>query len=262
MNMINKEIIDFANYLADISEAIAIKYFRMPNGEVVKDDFSPVTKADQEIEALIRKEIIKKFPTHGIVGEEYEDINPDSDYQWIIDPIDGTASFIIGRPTFGTLIALAYKGEAKLGIVNQPITKERWLGVDGQGAWLNGKPIKSRKCSEIKDAIISTTSDFFFKGEDLVKFKKLSSQAKYQRFGGVVYGADCYGYALLSSGFLDIIVEPELKVYDFAALIPIIKMAGGEIGMWDGSKIELKSNVKIIACGDKTLFKKVVEVMR
>lgn len=260
--MINKEIIDFANYLADISAEIAVKYFRMPNGEIVKEDFSPVTKADQEIEALIRKEIMAKFPDHGIVGEEFEDHNPSADFQWIIDPIDGTASFIIGRPTFGTLIAITYKGEAKVGIVNQPITKERWLGVDGQGAWFNGKMIKSRKCPEIKDAIISTTSDFFFKGDDFTKFKKLSAQAKYQRFGGVVYGADCYGYALLASGFLDIIVEPELKVYDFAALIPIIKMAGGEIGMWDGSPIQLKSNVKIIACGDKELFKKVVEVMK
>ncbi len=262
MNMINKEIIDFANYLADISEEIAIKYFRVPNGEIVKEDFSPVTQADQEIEALLRIEIAAKYPNHGIIGEEYDAINPDADYQWIIDPIDGTSSFIIGRPTFGTLIALCYKGESKVGIINQPITKERWLGVDGQGAWLNGKPIKSRKCNEIKDAIISTTSDFFFAPDDLVKFKEVATQAKYQRFGGVVYGADCYGYALLASGFLDIIIEPELKIFDFAALIPIIKMAGGAIGKWDGSPLELKSNVKLIACGDKELFKKVVAVMK
>ncbi|MSP33971.1 MAG: histidinol-phosphatase [Rickettsiales bacterium] len=263
--MIDKKISDlaaFANHLADLSEPIARKYFRTPNGEIIKDDQSPVTLADREIEEIIRAEIAKKFPDHGIIGEEYGISNPDSDYQWILDPIDGTASFIIGRPTFGTLIALAYKGIPQIGIINQPITNERWFGVIGDGAWLNGKPIKSRDCGEISNAIISTTSQFFFDESDLQKFQKLALQAKYQRFGGVVYGGDCYAYALLASGFLDIIIEPSLKVYDYAALIPIIKMAGGFVGDWEGNEIKLESDGRLIACGSEALYRKVIALIK
>jgi len=234
----------------------------MPNGEIIKDDKSPVTLADREIEEVLRAEILAKFPDHGIIGEEYGAQNSTSDYQWIIDPIDGTSSFIIGRPTFGTLIALAYKGKPVLGIINQPISGERWIGIDGLGAWLNGTAIKSRKCVNVADAIISSTSQFFFEKNDLVKFQNLSAKAKYQRFGGVVYGADCYGYALLASGFIDIIIEPGLQVYDYAALVPIIKMAGGFIGDWQGNELGLESNVKIIACGSEELYWEVVELMK
>ncbi len=260
--IVDKKFSDFANHLADLSAPIAKKYFRVPNGEIIKADLSPVTHADREIEEVLRAEIETWFPDHGIIGEEFGARNSDADYQWIIDPIDGTSSFIIGRPTFGTLIALAYKGKAILGILNQPISGERWIGIDGVGSWLNGAAIKSRKCVDISDAIISTTSQFFFEGNDLAKFQKLSAGAKYQRFGGVVYGADCYGYALLASGFIDIIIEPALQVYDYAALIPIIKMAGGFIGDWRGNELGLESNVKIIACGSEELYRKVVELMK
>src|SRR3989338_6273721 len=165
--MINQEIIDFANKLADLSTIIAKKYFRSAeNGEVEKEDKSPVTKADQEIEVVIRAQIVAKFPEHGVIGEEYDDTNIYADYKWIIDPIDGTSSFIMGRPTFGTLIALSFRGKSILGIVNQPISDERWLGIDDgsnrSGAWLNGKKIKTRKCTKISNALMSTTSPYFF----------------------------------------------------------------------------------------------------
>ncbi len=261
MKVIDKKISDFANHLAELSAPIARKYFRMPNGEVIKDDQSPVTQADREIEEVLRAEIIKNFPEHGIIGEEFGLRNPNADYQWVLDPIDGTSSFIIGRPTFGTLIALAYKGEVQVGIVNQPITNECWIGITGEGAWLNGKPIKSRDCGPIGNAIISTTSQFFFDAKDLQKFQKLAGQAKYQRFGGVVYGGDCYAYALLASGFLDIIIEPCLKIYDYAALLPIIKMAGGFVGDWYGNEVKFESDGRIIACGSEALYRKVVALI-
>lgn len=270
-----KILVEFANHLADLSAPIARKYFRAANGEIEKEDRSPVTQADREIEEVLRAEIERKFPNHGIEGEEYGLHNPNADYQWILDPIDGTSSFIIGRPTFGTLIALAYKGEVKIGIINQPISSERWLGVNFNenhqqsdadyhkisGAWLNNKAISTRDCGEISNAIISTTSQFFFDAPDLQKFQKLAAQAKYQRFGGVVYGGDCYAYALLASGFIDIIIEPSLKVYDYASLIPIIKMAGGFVGDWYGNEIELKSDGRIIACGSEALYRKVIEII-
>ena len=252
----------FANHLADLSAPIAQKYFRQPNGELEKSDNSPVTLADREIEEILREEIERKFPTHGIIGEEFGLRNPDSDYQWIIDPIDGTSSFIIGRPTFGTLIALAFKGNVIIGIINQPISHERWCGLDGIGSWLNQTPIKTRQCLEIKNAIISTTSDFFFTKNDLQKFKNLAKNAKYQRYGGVIYGGDCYAYALLASGFIDIIIEPQLQVYDYAALIPIIKMAGGFIGDWEGGELKLESGVKLLACSSEELYRKVVREMK
>lgn len=260
--MVTEEIIKFANYLADISIPIAKKYFRLPNGEIAKEDDSPVTKADREIEEAIRAEIEKKFPDHGIIGEEHGNKNIDADYVWVLDPIDGTSSFIIGRPIFGTLIALTYRKKPILGIMNQPISGERWIGIDGQGSWLNGQKIKTRNCSEISDAVMCASSPFFFKNKDAEILRKVTALTKYQRLGGIIYGGDCYSYASLASGFVDLIIEPELKVYDYAALIPIIEMAGGVVTDWDGNDLELKSNVRLIACANKELHQKVLKLLR
>ena len=259
--MVNKETNDFANYLADLSNAIAKKYFRLPNGEVEKSDQSPVTLADREIEEKIRAEIIKKFPDHGIIGEEFGNINEDADYKWILDPIDGTSSFIIGRPIFGTLIALTYKNKPILGIMNQPITGERWLGIEGQGSWLNGQKIQTRNCTSIADAVFCSSSPFYFKDKDKLILEKISSLTKYQKIGGVIYGGDCYSYACLASGLVDIVIDPGLKVYDYAALIPIIEMAGGVVSDFAGNDLELKSNVKLVACANKKLHEEVLQVI-
>lgn len=259
--MINQEIINFANHLADLSSDIARKYFRLENGEIAKDDDSPVTKADREIEKIIREEIEKKFPNHGIIGEEYGDKNVEADFVWILDPIDGTSSFIIGRPLFGTLIALTYRGKSILGIMNQPITNERWIGIDGEGAWMNGKKIQTRNCKEISDAVICSSSSHYFQNGDEEILKKLSGAAKYQRLGGIIYGGDCYSYASLASGFVDIVLDPGLKVYDYAALLPIIEMAGGVVSDWQGNDLKLKSNVKLVACATKELHEKALKIL-
>ena len=140
--MVNQEIVNFANYLADVSGKIIRKYFRQELDEVNKQDQTSVTKADKEVEMALAEEITKKFPDHGIVGEEFGILNNNADYKWIIDPIDGTISFVMGRPIFGTLIALSYKNKPILGIINQPITKERWMGFEGSKATLNNKIIK------------------------------------------------------------------------------------------------------------------------
>lgn len=259
--MINKETNDFANYLADLSESIAKKYFRLPNGEIEKSDQSPVTLADREIEEAIRAQIVKKFPDHGIIGEEFDDINPDADYKWILDPIDGTSSFIIGRPIFGTLIALTYKNEPILGIMNQPINGERWLGIKDQGSWFNGQKIQTRNCTSISDAVFCSSSPFYFKDQDQLILEKLSALTKYQKIGGVIYGGDCYSYACLASGFVDIVIDPGLKAYDYAALIPIIEMAGGIVSDFEGNDLGLKSNVKLVACANKKLHEEVLQLI-
>ncbi len=259
--MLTSEIIDFANHLAEISKPIAKKYFRLPNGEIAKEDDSPVTKADREIEKIIRAEIEKKFPTHGIIGEEFGDIRTDADFVWILDPIDGTSSFIIGRPIFGTLIALTHKKKSVLGIMNQPITNERWVGVEGQGSWFNGQKIQTRNCTEISDAVMASSSSFYFQNGDEEILKRISASTKYQKIGGIIYGGDCYSYASLASGFVDVVLDPGLKVYDYAALIPIIKMAGGVVTDWDGNDLGLKSNVKLIASANKTLHEKMLALI-
>ncbi len=259
--MITQEIIDFANYLADLSTPIAKKYFRAENGEITKEDDSPVTIADREIERIIRVEIEKKFPTHGIIGEEFGDKNVGADFVWILDPIDGTSSFIVGRPIFGTLIALTYKGKSLLGIMNQPITGERWIGIEGQGAWFNGKKIQTRDCRKISDAVMCSSSSFYFQNGDEEILKKLSAATKYQKIGGIIYGGDCYSYASLASGFVDIVLAPGLKVYDYDALAPIIKMAGGSLSDWSGKDLGLKSGIKLLACATPQLHQLVLEAL-
>ena len=185
--MITKEMLDFANHLADLSEGIAKKYFRIDNGEIAKDDDSPVTKADREIEKIIREKIAEKFPSHGIIGEEYGIKKADSDFTWILDPIDGTSSFIIGRALFGTLIALTYKGKSILGIMNQPIVGERWIGVDGQGSWFNGKKNKTRNCTEISDAVMCASSSHHFNNGDEETLKKISEEGKETKISGLLF---------------------------------------------------------------------------
>lgn len=279
--MVPQEIINFAHHLADLSEGIAKKYFRQNSSETAKDDDSPVTKADREIEKVLREEIEKKFPTHGIIGEEFgvklaqniemgassadkleQSQNPNSaGYTWILDPIDGTSSFIIGRAIFGTLIALAYDKKPILGIMNQPIAGERWIGIEGDGTYFNGKKIRTRNCSEISNAVLCSSSPHHFRDADEKVLTQLRKSTKYQRLGGAIYGGDCYSYASLASGFVDAVIDCGLQVYDYAALIPIIKMAGGVVSDWSGNDLELKSDVHFLACGDAKLHQEILALI-
>ena len=259
--MINNELIAFANKLADIATEISKKYYRVSNEEMAKDDDSPVTIADKTIEEKIREEIFLHYPDHGIIGEEYGNHQENAKYVWIIDPIDGTSSFIVGRPIFGNLIALTENNKVILGIINQPINGERWLGIEGQGTWFNGNKIHTRNCQNIENAVLSSSSPFFFKDENKIIFEKICSLTKYQKIGGVVYGGDCYAYGCLASGFVDLIIEPELKIYDFASHIPIIKNAGGIITDWSGNELKLESNTKLVASSTPKLHEQVLKII-
>ena len=260
--MLTQEIINFANHLADIASEISKKYYRIENGEIAKDDDSPVTKADREIEEKIREAIFKNYPTHGIIGEEYGNYQENSDFVWIIDPIDGTSSFIVGRPIFGNLISLVIRNKVTLGIINQPINSERWIGIEGLGSWFNGTKIKTRNCQNISEAVLSSSSPFFFKDNNKTIFEKICTLTKYQKIGGVVYGGDCYAYGCLASGFVDLIIEPELKIYDFASHIPIIKNAGGVITDWEGNELKIESNVRLIASATPKLHEEVLKIIK
>ena len=145
--------------------------------------------------------------------------------------------------------------------MNQPITGERWIGVDGQGAWFNGAKIQTRNCREISDAVMASSSSFYFQNGDEEILKRISAATKYQKIGGIIYGGDCYSYASLASGFIDVVLDPGLKVYDYAALVPIIEMAGGVLSDWEGNDLGLKSGVKLLASANAELHQKMLKLM-
>lgn len=242
------EFISAINQLADISGDVIRKYFRKPITVDDKPDASPVTIADREVEEKIREQIINLFPDHGIFGEEYGKSQMDAEYIWVIDPIDGTKAFITGKPSFGTLIALLKDGYPILGLIDQPITKERWLGASGCNSTLNGQDIHVRSCDSLAKATLYATAPEMFCGDDFTAFSRLYKSVKLPR-----YGADCYAYGLLSMGFVDLVVEASLKPYDYSALVPIIEGAGGKITDWQGQKLNLNSDGKVAASGDAAL---------
>ena len=225
-----REYKEFCNLLADVSGKIIKQYFRSEFSIETKMDESPVTIADKKAEEAMRELIMKEFPHHGILGEEFGKHNTDAEYQWILDPIDGTKSFICGTVTFGTLIALKKNGEPILGVINQPILQEYLIG-DNQTAELNERAVKVRECNNIKEAVLLTTDHLNIeKYQDLKKFEKLMREVKLYRQWG-----DCYGYYLLATGFADIMMDPIMSPWDTMALIPIIKGAGGVITDYHGN---------------------------
>ena len=241
-SFITNDIILFANELADISQEILQRHFRKNCLMIYeKDDHTPITLADTEVESILRKKIEEKYPEHGIVGEEFSDTDGISRYKWYIDPIDGTSSFIIGKPVFTTLIALTYNGSPIFGLINQPITKERWQGGEIYQSNLNGNNINTRKITNIKDAVFASTSPYLFNESQLTKFDFLRTKTKYQKYGGVFFGGDAYLYAMLACGQIDIIVESGLKPHDFLAPATVIKSAGGIVTDWNGNSIKENS---------------------
>jgi inositol-phosphate phosphatase/L-galactose 1-phosphate phosphatase/histidinol-phosphatase len=238
-----------AQALADAAGAIARRYFRQPVTVVDKPDLTPVTIADREAEAAMRGLIEAAFPNHGIIGEEHGRVRDGAEYVWVLDPIDGTKNFISGIPLFGTLIALTQRGRPVLGVIDQPILRERWVGASGHASTLNGAPIRCRSCAALGAATLYSTSPDMFRDDDAMRFQRLKRAVKLAR-----YGADCYAYAQLASGFIDLVVERDLKPYDYCALVPVIEGAGGVIVDWDGNALTLGSDGRVIACGDPTLL--------
>eukprot|EP00897_Mesotaenium_endlicherianum_P002893 jgi/Mesen1/2631/ME000166S01757 len=248
------EFVELANELADKAGAIVSKYFRTPVDVEIKSDHSPVTVADKAAEAEMRRLIQERFPSHGVLGEEGGMAscgNGDEEYVWVLDPIDGTASFITGKPVFGTLIALLHHGVPVLGIIDQPILKERWLGVKGQVTILNGKPAKTRGCSSLANAYLYSTSPHLFSGATEDAFTRLRQEVRKAN-----YGCDCYAFGLLASGFIDIGIEAGMQPWDYLALVPVVEGAGGVMTDWRGEDLRLRSmdrttwEGEVIAAGD------------
>ena len=240
----------FANQLADQAREIALDHFRTKLDIESKSDNTPVSIADKSIEKTLRNAINNVFPDHGILGEEYERQHTNSEYLWVIDPIDGTKSFITGHPTFGCLIALLHDDVPIVGIIEMPALKERWIGVKDQAVCFNGSNVKTSNQRVLPEAIIACTGIDFFNAAELPVFNHLSKQGKFRLFGG-----DCYNYGLLASGFVDVVMESDLKPFDYMALVPVIESAGGIVTDWQGEKLTPDSSGQVLACANMYLHR-------
>jgi len=248
------EFLKFGNKLADNSRKISLSFFKKNINirSKSRSKFDPVTEADISTQNYINNCINKKFPTHSIVGEEDSQIK-DNKYEWCIDPIDGTRSFITGFPTWGTLISLSKNDKVILGIVDMPALDERYIGYNNISYKITNnrkKILKVKKNKDLSKSILSSTSIYEFKTtKDKKDFNKVS-----KKVSGVHFGGDCYQYCLLADGYIDIIIETGLNSWDIRALIPIVSNAGGCIKTW--KNIDPKDGGKIIAANNKTLFNK------
>jgi myo-inositol-1(or 4)-monophosphatase len=239
----------FVDQLADAAGDAVLPFFR--TSLAIEDKscggpFDPVTAADRAAEQAMRELIRRTFPEHGILGEEFGVERGDAEYVWVLDPIDGTKSFIAGMPAWGTLIALTRFGEPVYGMMHQPFTRERFTG-DGGAAHYRGpadsRDLRVRPCNGLADALLFTTSPLLMNDGDRDLFARVEKAVRLSRYGG-----DCYAYCMLAAGHIDLIIETELKPHDIIPLIPIVTGAGGVITSWDGGAAERGG--RIVVAGD------------
>jgi inositol-phosphate phosphatase / L-galactose 1-phosphate phosphatase / histidinol-phosphatase len=250
--------IALAHRLADAASEAIRPHFREPVAAERKGDSTPVTIADREAEQAMRRILLAEAPQDGVHGEEFGASEGRSGRQWVLDPIDGTCAFLAGRATFGTLIALLVDGFPVLGMIDQPILGERWLGAAGQRTTLGGKPVSTRLCRELSDATLATTGPQYFTQTEGDRFMALAAKTDHKR---MVMGGDCYNYALLATGFVDVVCESGLKLHDFAALVPVVEGAGGTMCDWNGDPLHAGSEGHVLAIGDPARMEDVLEAL-
>ena len=236
------EFVPFAIELAEAANGETLKYWRKSFAVETKGDESPVTIADKNAESAMRKLVKSRYPSHAIFGEEHgielgekSEGGDGHEYLWVFDPIDGTKSFITGKPLWGTLIALLRDGEPVLGVLEQPVLKERWIGCKGTQTTFNGNPVSVHgdERKELNEALMYSTTPLMFYDENEVRYERLKRDVKIPMFG-----CDCYAYGLLASGFCDVVCEADLKPYDYMALVPIVLGAGGKMTDWEGEELK------------------------
>ncbi|RTL51855.1 MAG: histidinol-phosphatase [Bradyrhizobiaceae bacterium] len=257
-------VIDFTAFIEHLATAAGetiLPFFRTSLSVENKNagrDLDPVTEADRAAEAVMRRIIKETFPKHGIIGEEFGAEREDAEYVWVLDPIDGTKSFIAGMPIWGTLIALMRHGVPAYGMMHQPYIGERFSGDNGAAAYQgpSGKrSLSVRRCASLNDATLFTTSPRLMREADRALFARVEKDVRLSRYGG-----DCYAYCMLASGHLDLVIETELKPYDVAALIPIVSGAGGIMTTWEGGPAQ--SGGRIIAAGDKRVHDAALKLLQ
>ena len=256
-------VIDFSafiNRLATSSGETILPFFRtslLVEDKSASQDFDPVTEADRAAEAVMRRLIKANFPQHGIVGEEFGNEREDAEYVWVLDPIDGTKSFIAGFPIWGTLIALLHQGTPVFGMMHQPFIAERFSGDSGSATYRGPsgeRKLAVRRCASLKEATSYTTSPRLMNDADRAAFGRVEQEVRLTRYGG-----DCYSYCMLAAGHLDLVIETELKPYDIAALIPSITGAGGVVTTWEGEPAQ--NGGRIIAAGDPRVHEAALKLL-
>jgi histidinol phosphatase-like enzyme (inositol monophosphatase family) len=259
---VDEKLIAFANRLADASGAVIRPYFRQRIEVVHKPGrapFDPVTEADKGGERAIRAIIERERPDDGILGEEYGEKPGKNGLRWVLDPVDGTRAFITGRHEWGSLIALEDNEAPVLGILDQPVLGERFIGANGRSLLIEGEkrtPLKTRECTGIKDAILCATDpSSYLSSDQQAAFQRVRAVARMTRFGG-----DCYLFAALALGFVDIVIEANFNRWDIAALIPLVEGAGGTITSWDGG--DCRDGKSILACGDRRVHEEAIKLLK
>jgi len=248
-----EDLLTAALEISAAAAAIPMQYFRTSIAVEDKPDESPVTIADRETEAYIRREIEKRFPSHSIFGEEFGRSGQDSNYTWIIDPIDGTRSFICGFPLFGMLLGVLHGDEPVTGVIRMPALGEVFSGFRGGGAHKDTAPIHCRESIRLKDArIVINEANRMLLNEPL-KLRRLMSLGAIRRFFN-----DCYPFALLALGQIDVVIDSDLQPYDYLPIVPVVEAAGGIMTDWDGEKLSLRSNGSILAAATPELHREVM----
>jgi myo-inositol-1(or 4)-monophosphatase len=260
--------VDFAQFveeLANVAGEAILPFFR---SSIAADDkskgglFDPVTEADRAAEIAMRRLIGRTFPEHGIIGEEFGTSAPEAEYVWVLDPIDGTKSFISGMPVWGILIGLQHDGRPCFGMMSQPFTRERFVGDGARTTWSGPGPsqqivkrrLKTRACAALTEATLMTTHPGLLRDGTLEPYRRVETQVRLSRYGG-----DCYAYCMLAAGHVDLVIESGLQPYDVVALIPIVEGAGGRITTWDGG--DAANGGAIIAAGDPRLHEAARELL-
>ena len=256
MNNSLQEYLNFANKLADVASITSMQYFRTSLDIDNKSDESPVTIANKNTELKIRSMIEKEYPDHGILGEEFDDINSNAEFIWVIDPIDGTRSYIAGHKDFGNLISLTQNKKPIIGIINCPAHEERWVGIKNQNTILNKKIAKCSKVTNIEDAYLFTSGLYFDEPQLRNAVNKITDKVRYFRYGG-----DCYMYGMIASGLIDIVIEDTLKVHDYMALVNVIEGAGGKITDKFGNQITSDSQGSVIASANEQLHSQLISLI-
>lgn len=253
--------LSFAEALADSARQVSLSYFRQTLTIEKKSDDSPVTLADRQTEARLRDKINRQFPHHGIIGEEHANQATQCEYEWLIDPIDGTRSFITGYPLYGTLIALLKDGQPLLSIIDMPALDERFLATTTTPTlYQKGKQqqqVKTAKQSDIAKATLFSTDYEMFNAEEHQQLKALRQAVAMRRYNG-----DCYLYAMLASGWIDLVVEADMQVYDFLPLVLIVEQAGGVITDWQGRALNKNSSGQILAAATPTLHQAALSLIQ
>ncbi len=249
-------LLSFAGELADIAAPVATRWFRHPLDIDLKSDKSPVTVADRAVEQAVREAIAARFPAHGILGEEQGRERLDAEVVWVVDPIDGTRSFITGYPLWGTLIAAAVEGVPEVGVIAMHALNERWVGAKGEETRLNGAVCRTRACRDLASARLFTTSPYYFKPDERDAFERLLPLVHTTRFNG-----DCYNYGLLASGHIDLVVECRLEPFDYCSLVPVVEGAGGVITDWAGQPLGFESDGRVVAAATPELHAAAMRAM-